>query len=170
MNAREKKLAIVTALIVVVGGSTVFLGDDGPPPPASAAAPAPTTSSAPSAPAATNNAGVERPVAALFRRDDLGALLQNAGATPSVVPTFDPFVERVAAKGTKVVRRQKGEFKVTGVYRSGGVGGAVIDGKILYEGDVVDDKGTRLVRVLADAVILHSKGQEYRVELDPLRE
>ncbi|MEM7166060.1 MAG: hypothetical protein AAF581_11370 [Planctomycetota bacterium] len=182
MNKREKRLLIATLAVVGVWLLTLMIGSDAPvanadqekPAKPIAAAPAPAAPTP--TPAAEGTPGqADSPVVAYrFRPEQLEALVEVRRTAALFVPVdADPFgpLRVVIDEGSSADK--KNLPVLSGLYRSGGAKGALLNGKVCFEGEQVFDGDKpgpyKLIEVTADKVVLERDGEAIDLLYDPLR-
>ncbi|MCI0652774.1 MAG: hypothetical protein L0Z55_12920 [Planctomycetes bacterium] len=195
MNRREKRLLLVTVAVVgagllswamrgndsaglVMGGAAAAAGAPGAgsngtetSTQAAGAAAAP----APGAPAGAP--GGLPPRAYRYKKEALERVLAMSTELPKVAIEGDPFA--LQSGGTPEparARARTGARKLPprpvalgGIYYSGAVRGALLDGKVIFEGEKLDTK-LRLVAVREAEVCIEMNGKEYVLPFEPYGE
>ncbi len=179
MSRRERKLLIVTLLVVVAGVAT-WLGRGSDAPPAAAAnavEPAPhavASSARPGGDAASPPLATALwPSCLRFDEREIRTLLEAAGTPPHPISEHDPFRRRTAptSAGAALATERGGArgapaIALEGVFHSLLARGALIGGRIYFEGDSIDGHG-KLERVHPDRIELRHQGGVTTVVYQP---
>lgn len=179
MNKREKKLMLVTVLVVLVGliaflsGGDETANADAAPAQASSesASPPAATTTKSSASSAADSSATSGLSAFRFRVADLQQFLQQRRQPVLLEAREDPFRELepvVLQSTTAAAELDIPEPPVIGgVFLSGRGRGALLDGKVCFEGDTSGDY--ELVEVTKTGVRLRYQERFVDVEYDPTR-
>lgn len=170
MNRRERHMLVATVGVVILTGIIWLVrasgGPDAPPAP-----PAPTGADATPRANADNSAasaGSAQPVPASARLEcslsGVRALLAAIVAAPTVPWIGDPFMGAPPVAGPHTTPDEALQLEVSGVFYSERTRGARIQGRVVFEGELIDE-GVRLVGVSSEFIEVEVHGERFRIQL-----